>query len=161
MPTYPIDIVPPIICGWAFFLVTGMFWFRAYTGYRGGGAYVALLASVIAGSFASYHRAEEAWKFINADNEIADQYFAIAAAGIFIVFAVPFGMRLWGRWVGNLGLTEEREPGVPGVRAWFSRSNIIVGVTLVITAFLARARHPCPSSGAVVGRPALLAASTR
>ena len=143
-------LLPLIVSGCAFFLVTGMFWFRGYSGYRGGAAYLALLTSVIAGGFASYHRALVIERFVSREYEI-EQFLAVTAAGVFVVFAVPFAMRLWGRWIGTRGTPEEREPGVRGIRAWFSASNVIVGVTLVVSAWLGYEVSPFVGAAVVGG----------
>jgi hypothetical protein len=53
------------------------------------------------------------------------------AAAIAVVLLTAFALRLWGRWVGDKATEEERKPGIAGVRAWFSASNVTMGVAIV------------------------------
>ena len=72
------------------------------------------------------------------------------AFGVSIVFLTAFVLRLWGRWVGDRATPEERQPGVPGVRAWFSASNVVIGVAIVLTTWLGYGVSPLLMTVAVV-----------
>ncbi|MEO5915887.1 MAG: hypothetical protein ABIS50_16750 [Luteolibacter sp.] len=116
----------------ALLLFTGPFWFRPYTCLSHGKALLALAASVVAGVvlvMVPMIRRESMFSH-HDEAEIMMRY---AAAAIAIVFLTAFVLRLWGRWVGENATWEERQPGQPGVRAWFSTANMTVGLILVLT----------------------------
>ena len=118
----------------ALLLLSGLFWFRSYTGLSRGKASLALFASVLGGVLYVIVPMLEPRGRLDFPhghaNRIFLSFFATTAA---IVFLTAFVLRLWGRWVGDKATNEEREPGLPGVRAWFSAANIVVGVLLVLT----------------------------
>lgn len=115
-------------------LIPGLFWFHAYTGLPRKKGLLALFASVLVGVLyvtvpmlesrgrLDFPRGNENWVFLS-----------FAATTAAIVFLTALVLRLWGRWVGDKATAEEREPGMPGVRAWFSAANIIVGGFLILT----------------------------
>ncbi len=112
-------------------LISGLFWFQAYTGLSRGKALLALSASVLA----------SAWRILvpvtlhgsGYHHGSADEVFPYFASGAAMVFLTAFALRLWGRWVGEKTTAEERQPGLPGVRAWFCTANVIVGLLVVLT----------------------------
>lgn len=122
---------------------------RRYTGVSREKAYLVLIGSLIAAGVRIYYRLAEFRPLIDHRNDV-EMGFSIAATGVFIVFAVAFVLRLWGRWVGESATAEERSPGLPGVRAWFSASNVFVGTMLVLTAWLGYGTSPVLGSVVVV-----------
>lgn len=133
-------------------LFTSMY--RKYTGLSRGNAFLVLLASAIACGVRIYYRSEAMHHFENYSNR--DQIMrGNIAAGLLIIFATAFILRLWGRWIGGLATEAERQPGVEGVRAWFCASNVFVGLMLVLCAWLGEGVSPLLGG---VGVAALLAA---
>jgi hypothetical protein len=123
--------------------------FRRYTGLSREASYLALIGSAIACGVRIYYRAEEAKPLMHRSHDV-EVGFTVAASGIFILFLVPFVLRLWGRWIGDSATDEERLPGLPGIRAWFSPANIFVGIMLVVSAWLGYAMSPLLCSAVVV-----------
>ena len=58
--------------------------------------------------------------------------YRVGFAAVSFYFLTAFGLRFWGRWIGDKSTPEERQPGLPGVRAWFCASNVVIGVCLVL-----------------------------
>lgn len=120
-----IAIISPLLIGLIFL-------FRGYTGLSRRDAYLALVASLIAGGGLILYRtgALERASYHGDRDEIIGRGIA---AGTAIVFLTAFTLRLWGRWVGEKATADERQPGMPGVHAWICNSNVIVGLVLVLT----------------------------
>ncbi|MES2657251.1 MAG: hypothetical protein V4689_01470 [Verrucomicrobiota bacterium] len=111
-------------------LVSGFFWFRPYTALSKEKAYLALAASVVIGSVCILvPMFRSGFRHHHDGPEVMVSYLAAVIA---IVFLTAFVLRLWGRWVGEKATHEENQPGMPGVRAWFSASNVAVGVALIL-----------------------------
>jgi hypothetical protein len=116
-------------------LIAGFIFYPSYTGLPRGKAYLALIASIVAAAVTTgiwLARGE------HRDHQ-PDALFLLSrlAFGGAIVFLTAFVLRLWGRWVGDRATPEERQPGLAGVRAWFSASNVVVAVAIVLTTWLA------------------------
>ncbi|GAG52420.1 unnamed protein product, partial [marine sediment metagenome] len=56
-------------------------------------------------------------------------------AGLLIVFAVPFVVRLFGKWLGKSIDDLEKAPGAQGVRAWLSGPNVLLAVAISLCAW--------------------------
>jgi hypothetical protein len=113
-------VIAPLVIGFALL-------FRHYTGLARRNAYLTLFGSLIAGGAVIFSRVASPAHGLD-DEDI----FRAIAAGFSILFLVAFVLRLWGRWVGDKAAVEERKPGLPGVRAWFSPMNVFVGLMLVL-----------------------------
>lgn len=136
------------------FLLLFISMYRKYTGLSTYQASLALFASAIACGVRIYYRDAAMRHFENYGNR--DQIvLGNVSAGLLIVFAAAFIFRLWGRWIGGLATEAERQPGVEGVRAWFSASNVFVGLMVVLCAWLGEGVSPLLGG---VGIAALLAA---
>ena len=109
--------------------------FRKYTGLSRRNAFLALIASAIAGGVRIYFLAEAARHSVNRNNETGFNI-SFIAAGQLTVFLTAFVLRLWGRWIGGLATDAERQPGVAGIGAWFCASNVFVGVMVVLGLWL-------------------------
>ncbi len=144
-----IIIIPALL-----FLFAFIFGYRRYTGLPAYKAFFALLASGIACGARIYFRDEATRHFPNLGHR-DEIMMGNIAAGLLIVFASAFILRLWGRWVGGLATEAERQSGTEGVRAWFCASNVAVGILVVLCAWLGEGVPPL--LGAVVVA-ALLAA---
>lgn len=105
-------------------LISGFFLFQKYSGLSRGKAFLVLLASIIPGALYLVRSVPR------PNDGAAPVIFAKIAC---IVFLTAFVLRLWGRWVGEKATAEEHQPGLPGVRAWFSTANVLVGLILVLT----------------------------
>jgi hypothetical protein len=134
-------------------LLPGLFWFHRYTGLARSKAHLALIGSVLACGLSL------AYPFFGPDLpwqvNHGDIFHTQVPAGASYVFLTAFALRLWGRWIGEKATPEERQPGQPGVRAWFCASNVIVGVFIAVTIWLGF-DIPLLLSSVVIG--ALLAA---
>lgn len=127
--------IVPIFVLFAILFVPGLFWFRKYTGLKNDAAFLALLGSVIACVVQVVSRMHSTRRLMNRDSEmqiVAGNF----AAGILIVILAAFALRVWGRWIGDKATAEERLPGQPGVRAWFCTSNVVIGLFIVVCAWL-------------------------
>jgi hypothetical protein len=143
-------IIGPLIVGLIVF-------FRKYTGLSRRDGYLALVAGLMAGTVLVLHGGGD---FNSGHHESANEAFLRdMTAGVAIVFLTAFSLRLWGRWVGEKATVEERQPGLPGVRAWFSTGNVIVGLTLVLTLWFGFDYSPLLTAvviaGALVAYPLL------
>ena len=118
----------------AFLFVSGLFWFRKYTGLSGDRGFLALLVSVIAAGVQMFVRAHYQSRMFGRSDP-AWAVVAMIAAGAGVVFGAAFALRLWGKWIGGKGTAEELQPGRLGVQAWFCTSNVVVGLALVICAW--------------------------
>lgn len=128
------DIPPGIPALCIVLLVAGLFWFHSYTGLSRGKAFLALFASVVACGLHIYFRVERHLQGLDGGGfPNVGAVLCVFAGGAAMVFGTAFVLRLWGRWVGEKATAEERLPGMAGVRAWFSTSNVIVGAILVLT----------------------------
>ena len=135
-------------------LVPGTFWFHSYTGLTRGKAFLALLGSVLVGGIHAYSRISDIRSHIPRSREV--EFFLTVLAGFaFFVFLTALILRLWDRWICEHATVEERQPGIPGVRAWFSTPNVTVGALLVLCAWVG---HDIPPVLGIVGVAALLAA---
>jgi hypothetical protein len=114
-------------------LIAGFLSFPSFTGLSRGKALLALLASIIAGGAYVYTRIVKPRQFIGGSS--ADAVAAAVAGGVCIVFLTAMVLRLWGRWVGGKATADEQQTGLAGVRAWFSTSNVVVGVAIVLLAW--------------------------
>ena len=56
-------------------------------------------------------------------------------AGLLIVFAVPFAVRLYGKWIGSSIDEQEKASGVEGVRAWLKGWNVLLAVAISLCAW--------------------------
>jgi hypothetical protein len=112
-------------------LISGFFFFPPYTGLARGKAYLALIASVLACGITTLVKLKRTMLMAGFDNRLE---FALAgvAAGAVIVFLTAFALRLWGRWVGDKATSDEQQPGLVGIRAWFSVSNVMMAVAIVL-----------------------------
>lgn len=128
-------LILPLVALFLAVLYGAIFSYHRYTGLSRGKALLVLLASMIAGGVRIYYRYEALRHFIRNSNEV-EITIGVAASGIFIVFLTAFALRLWGRWIGESATAEERQPGLPGIRAWFCASNVFVGGMIVLTAWL-------------------------
>jgi hypothetical protein len=117
-------------------LIAGFIFYPSYTGLARGKAYLALIASVVAAAVTTGIWLARGGYRNHSDNSIE---FVVSrlAFGVAIVFLTAFALRLWGRWVGDRATPEERQPGLAGVRAWFSASNVVVAIAIVLTTWLA------------------------
>lgn len=121
-----------------FLLFTANNWmFRKYAGVSPKAAIVAFAVSVLGAAAVIYQRvnALELLKRYGGGLSVREGefYFGMSAAALAICLLCAFTLRLWGRWVDDRATAEERLPGLPGVRAWFSTANVLVGVSLVAT----------------------------
>jgi hypothetical protein len=115
-------------------LFVGSFFFRSYTGLPSKNALLALLASSIAGGIYGYSQLRDRGRMFG-HHDGPDAVLPALAAGACIVFLTALVLRLWGRWIGDKATPAERQPGTPGVHAWFTGGNVAVGVTIVILAW--------------------------
>jgi hypothetical protein len=117
-------------------LIAGFIFYPSYTGLTRGKAYLALIASIVAAAMTT-----GIWLgrggFRDQHDSSIEFVVSRLAFGAAIVFLTAFALRLWGRWVGDRATPEERQPGLAGVRAWFSASNVVVAVAIVLTTWLA------------------------
>lgn len=127
-------------------LLAGMVPFYRYTGLRRGTAFLALLGSFLVGSYQSIKAAHAIEPLLRSsydrDNANTELFFGIASVALIYPLLAAFILRLWGRWIGGKATDDEREPGAAGIRAWFSASNVTVGVLLVICAHLGYSISP-------------------
>jgi hypothetical protein len=115
-------------------LIAGLIFYPRYTGLSRGKACLALFASLIGGivTVAAYFvRSESSLRHLEMEPA-----YRVLAAGVSFYFLTAFGLRLWGRWIGGKSTPEERQPGVPGIRAWFCASNVVIGMAIVLTTWL-------------------------
>ena len=56
-------------------------------------------------------------------------------AGTLILFAVPFVVRLYGKWIGSSITESEKAPGAQGVRAWLCGWNLALAVAISLCAW--------------------------
>ncbi len=134
MPTF----LPILALFLIFLLFTGYSWlFRGYAGISQKGAILAFAVSALASAAVAYQRmnALELSGRFGGHHSVSEKevYFGVAAAALAICLLCAFALRLWGRWVADKATAEERLPGLPGVHAWFSTMNVLVGVSLVGT----------------------------
>ncbi len=113
-------------------LIGLIFLFRRYTDLPRRDAYLALIGSLIAGGVLIFYRTEAVERVTSRGNR-DEIILSAVAAGVSVIFLAAFVLRLWGRWVGEKATAEERQPGLPGVRVWFSTGNVVVGLILVLT----------------------------
>jgi SHOCT-like domain len=114
--------------------IAGLFFFRRYTGLSRGAALMALGASVIGCALHIIFRIRNMSTTHHVSQNV-DSILATLAAGACIVLMAAFAFRLWGRWVDEKATPEERQPGLPGVRAWFGVANVVVGAAIVLLAW--------------------------
>ncbi len=152
--TWRLLLILPLVSLFLAFVYGAVFSYHRYTGLSRGKALAVLLASIIAGGVRIYYRYEALRPFIHNSNEV-EVTSAVVASGLFVVFLTAFALRLWGRWIGESASAEERQPGLPGIRAWFCASNVFVGGMIVLTAWLG---YDISALLAVVMVAALLAA---
>lgn len=128
--------------------------FRRYTGMKMSTAALALLGSIVVGVFQAFHRARVIEPFLrpsyDRQNNNFEQILSVAAAGLAFPLLVALVLRLWGRWIGDSMTAEERLPGAVGLRAWFSASNVTVGILLIVCAWWGHDISPM-LSGVLVG----------
>ena len=141
----PIALLFPVA---AILLVGGLFWFRKYTGLSADKGFLALLASVIAAGVQIFVRMQSSPRSLGPSDEGWAVMSAIAA-GVCIVFATAFVLRLWGRWIGGKATPDESQPGQPGVQAWFCASNVVVGLALIILTWVGYSVSPLLTAVAV------------
>jgi hypothetical protein len=115
-------------------LFVGIFFFRSYTGLPRKNAFLALLASSIVGGIYGYSELRDRGRMFG-HHYGPEAVLPALAAGACIVFLAALVLRLWGRWIGDKATPAERQPGAPGVHAWFSAGNVSVGVAIVIFAW--------------------------
>ncbi len=132
----------------AVLFITGIFWFRKYTGLSADKGFLALLASVIAAGVQVFTRIQNIPRGLGHDVEMR-VFISAMTSGAFIVFAAAFALRLWGKWVGGKATAEESQAGQPGVQAWFSAANVVVGLALVILAWAGYDVSPLLTAAAV------------
>ncbi len=70
------------------------------------------------------HGANEFWLVI-----------ASICAGLLLIFAVPFIMRMYNKWMGKSLTDAEKQSTVDGVRAWMCGSNLIIVVLISLCAW--------------------------
>jgi hypothetical protein len=116
-------------------LIAGLIFMPAYTGLSRGKAYLALLASALAGAITTSVKLSKMMRFARAEDEV-EVFVAGVAEGVSNVFLTALGLRLWGRWVGDKATVEERQPGLVGVRAWFRASNVSIAVAVIVSTWL-------------------------
>jgi hypothetical protein len=108
--------------------------FRRYTGLSREKAFLTLLGSCIAAGIHVYTRLrDQRGHFVHSNQPEA--VVPVLAAGVCIVLLVALVLRLWGRWIGDQATPAERQPGTPGVHAWFAAGNVGVGALIVILAW--------------------------
>jgi hypothetical protein len=141
--------------------LTGLKWFSPYTGLTRQQSVAALLGCAVLCGYRSYDH------FHGLHFKLQEQisrmgvrigvgpYESALCAGAVVFFLAALILRLWGRWIGEKSTAEERQSGVPGVRAWFSTSNVVVGALIVVCAWQGDGISPVLS---IVGVGALLAA---
>jgi hypothetical protein len=116
-------------------LIAGFIFYPSYTGLARGKAYLALIASIVAAAITTGIWIARAG-FRNQHDASPELVVSRLAFAFAIVFLTAFVLRLWGRWVGDRATPEEQQPGLAGVRAWFSASNVVVGVAIVLATWL-------------------------
>lgn len=115
-------------------LVSALFWFQNYTAQSRQTAFFAYAGSGLCGIM---------WimlplifpKTLPTTDSLSAIIRPMAGSVVF-VFLTAFVLRLLGRWTGGKASAEENQPGLPGVRAWFSAGNVAVGVILVLSLWL-------------------------
>jgi hypothetical protein len=60
---------------------------------------------------------------------------SVLFAGLLVVFAVPFAVRLYMKWAGKFIQEREKALGADGVRAWLSWQHVLLAVTIAICAW--------------------------
>jgi hypothetical protein len=158
----------PVLMLAAFLLLLfiGPLFFRLYCGLSPSSAFLAMLASAVAGTICFFSHAHTVPSGYLGQLDVieigpylaplADKLIVPAfAAGTCILLLAALGLRLWVRWVIGRMTSEERLPGRPGIRAWFCASNVIVGLLVVALAWYGFGASPVVSSVAIA---ALLAA---
>lgn len=135
-------------------LITVLVPFRRYTGMKLSTATLALLGGLVVGVFQAFHRARAIEPFLRSsydrENNNVEQILSVIAAGLAFPLLVALVLRLWGRWIGDNMTAEERLPGAAGLRAWFSASNVTVGILLIVCAWWGHDISPM-LSGVIVG----------
>jgi hypothetical protein len=58
----------------------------------------------------------------------------VIAAGLLPLFAIPFLIKLYQRWIGNRLSDAEKAPGMDGIRAWLSGGNLFCALFIAIFA---------------------------
>jgi len=152
----PIESLAIIVPVSLLFFFPWLFFFHRYTGLTRDKAYLALLASIIAGAIESFQRARELTPLIRTGGEylasnLVEIMLRIVAAGLVYPLLTTLILRLWGRWIGGKATAEERLPGIAGIHAWFSTSNVTIGLLLVVCAWLGHDVSPLLSSVTIGG----------
>lgn len=120
-----------------------------YAGLPGGKAFLAALGSLLTGGAYAFYAVRE----MNPRGARAESDAAITVTGIVlcIVLAAAFGIRLWGRWIGGRMTENERQPGRAGIAAWFGIGNVLVGLGIVLTAWMGFKISPLLSATVIAG----------
>jgi hypothetical protein len=68
--------------------------------------------------------------------EVGQAILEIAARGFLVVLTIALTVKLYEKWVNRHLSDGERMTGTPGVRAWLSRSNVLVVVAIALCAWM-------------------------